>query len=195
MKDRTDSDGRSVKELKKQLRREITEELEAMPADLRRELSGRIVEKVLETREYRLARRILAYLPMDVELRLLPLLSHAVADGKEVFLPVIESRPMVFRRWFSADVEELVPGKYGIPYPPPGTPDWKPASPEDSLIIVPGLAFNHEGARLGRGRGYYDEFLKQHPGLPGIALCYSLQIRDSIPEETGDVRVDRIISE
>ncbi len=62
------------------------------------------------------------------------------------------------------------------------------------LIVVPGMAFDKEGRRLGRGKGYYDRFLAKHPGVATIGVCFSFQMLDSIPTEPHDRNMDRVLT-
>ena len=62
------------------------------------------------------------------------------------------------------------------------------------LIIVPGVAFDRQGNRLGRGRGYYDRFLCQHLDVKRIGICFDFQLVDKVPSEPFDIRMDEVIS-
>lgn len=62
------------------------------------------------------------------------------------------------------------------------------------LIIVPGVAFDHKGNRLGRGRGYYDRFLCQHLDVKRIGICFDFQLVDEVPAEPFDIRMDEVLS-
>ena len=62
------------------------------------------------------------------------------------------------------------------------------------LIVVPGVAFDRKGNRLGRGRGYYDRFLAKHPDVKRIGICFDFQLVDEVPAEPFDIRMDEVIS-
>ena len=62
------------------------------------------------------------------------------------------------------------------------------------LIVVPGMAFDRAGNRLGRGRGYYDRFLSKHPNVKRIGICFDFQLVDEVPAEPFDIRMDEVIS-
>lgn len=62
------------------------------------------------------------------------------------------------------------------------------------LIVVPGVAFDLKGNRIGRGRGYYDRFLCKHPNVRRIGICFDFQIVESVPTEPNDIRMDEIIT-
>ena len=73
-------------------------------------------------------------------------------------------------------------------------PQNEPYTGNFDLIIVPGVAFDCQGNRLGRGRGYYDRFLSQHLDVKRIGICFDFQLVDEIPTESFDIRMDEVIS-
>lgn len=62
------------------------------------------------------------------------------------------------------------------------------------LIVVPGVAFDHKGNRLGRGKGYYDRFLGQHMGVKRIGICFDFQLVEEVPAEPFDIQMDEVIT-
>ena len=73
-------------------------------------------------------------------------------------------------------------------------PQNEPYRGDFDLIVVPGVAFDRNGNRLGRGRGYYDRFLSQHLGVKRIGICFDFQLVDEVPAEPFDIRMDEVIS-
>ncbi|MCQ2270658.1 MAG: 5-formyltetrahydrofolate cyclo-ligase [Bacteroidales bacterium] len=73
-------------------------------------------------------------------------------------------------------------------------PQNEPYQGDYDLIVVPGVAFDKNGNRLGRGRGYYDRFLCQHQKVKKIGICFDFQLVDEIPTEPTDIKMDEIIS-
>ena len=73
-------------------------------------------------------------------------------------------------------------------------PQNEPYQGDYDLIVVPGVAFDKNGNRLGRGRGYYDRFLCQHQAVTKIGICFDFQLVDEIPTEPTDIKMDEIIS-
>ena len=73
-------------------------------------------------------------------------------------------------------------------------PQNEPYRGDFDLIVVPGVAFDREGNRLGRGRGYYDRFLSQHLEVKRIGICFDFQLVDEVPAEPFDIRMDEVIS-
>lgn len=73
-------------------------------------------------------------------------------------------------------------------------PQDKPYTGDYDLIVVPGVAFDRQGNRIGRGRGYYDRFLCQHLNVKRIGICFDFQLVDEVPTEPLDIRMDEVIS-
>ncbi len=119
------------------------------------------------------------------------LIGWLLYTGRNVALPVCESEGvMVF--YVIRSMEELKPGAYGILEPVGRT---MPVITDKTLCIVPGLAFTKNGARLGKGGGYYDRFLEAHPGMRTMGLTYRCLLQDTIPCEAHDCPVDVVITE
>ena len=93
-----------------------------------------------------------------------------------------------------APADFLVPGRFGIAEPPPGS--WLTELPELDLILVPGVAFDRQGGRIGWGRAFYDRLLQALPGRPvRVGVCYPFQIvADSLPLEPGDEPMDWLLT-
>lgn len=154
------------------------------------ELSARISERVLMLPEYQKAKRVLCYASVRQEVNTSALLREILRSGRELYLPrVAPSRELVAVKL--TDPEAMALGAFGIREPSGGEiiePD------RLDLIIVPGLAFDRRGGRLGYGAGYFDRFLSRCAGLVA-ALAFEFQMVDQIPLEPHDVPVDRVITE
>ena len=86
------------------------------------------------------------------------------------------------------------PGRYGIPEPDEGSPSVTPE--EIDVLLVPGLAFTREGARLGQGGGFYDRFMPRlRSGTPRVGLCHSWQVFEDLPTGPHDVGVTHVVTE
>ncbi|MEI6279846.1 MAG: 5-formyltetrahydrofolate cyclo-ligase [Verrucomicrobiae bacterium] len=109
-------------------------------------------------------------------------------EGKRVALPRVEGDGFSLH-WVTCR-EELVPGRFGILEPRQTAP---PAGISFDLILVPGMAFDREGRRLGRGRGYYDRFLASATGLVA-GVCFDDQLAPAVPHEPHDARMDAVIT-
>ena len=132
---------------------------------------------------------IMLYSALPDEVPTQILMDELVAQGKTVLLPrVISDTDMELHRYTGK--QDLQTGAYGI-LEPTGEPftDYKAID----IAIVPGMAFDAEGHRLGRGKGYYDRFLSRVPYLYKIGLCFSWQMVDHIPCDEHDVVMDEVI--
>lgn len=148
-------------------------------------------ENLLTSRVWRKAARVGLYMAIRNEASTDLLLKAALGAGKQVWLPKITDRAnriMRFRQCLSR--EELRPGPWGIPEPQAG-----PETENLDLIVMPGLAFDKRGNRLGYGAGYYDRCLASIHGATLIGLCLAFQIVDHIPAESWDKPVAAICSE
>lgn len=135
--------------------------------------------------------RVAAFYPMKDEVDIWPLLESLTGDGVRVYLPHVISGEEFELREYTGKAS-LVVGRFGIPEPQGASYD----GPLD-LVLVPGVAFDTEGNRLGRGRGYYDRFLrkikKEIPGVKILGICFPYQISEEIPLGNGDEKVDSVI--
>ena len=173
---------------KKALRREIGAKKRAMSAEEIERASARLAEKFFQTELYRQAKAIYGYLSYNQEVRTEPILRRAQADGKRVAVPKVCGDEMRFL-WLD-DLQQVAPGAYGIPEP---IADGPVAMDETALVLMPGLAFDPEGRRLGYGGGFYDRYLADQPNHPLVALCYSFQLLDHLETEAHDVPVDLVV--
>lgn len=164
----------------------------SLAPEVRREFSRRICLHLVSLKEFQEAGTILFFVPFDAEVDLLPALGRALLEGKRVGLPrtLISRKALVFHQLFT--LGELVPGPYGIPEPPATNPRLFPERSE--LILVPGLAFDRRGYRLGYGGGFYDRVLGRVRALK-VAPAFSLQIVEEIPREEHDLPVDVLVTE
>lgn len=175
---------------KQQLRRYIRQQKETMPESEILRRSRILVSRLEKEPVYRNAAAIYGYYPFNQEVRLLPLLEDALAQGKRVALPRVARGQMQF--FFIPSLADTIPGYRGIREPAPFCP---PANDPTALVILPGLAFDHSGNRLGYGGGFYDRFLSREPGHPTIALCYDFQMVDILETDTFDHPADRVLWE
>ena len=138
---------------------------------------------------YKAAKSIYGYMPYNQEVRTIPIMRQAQADGKRVAVPKVYGDTMKFL-WLD-DLDAVAPGAYNIPEPIADGPE---ADDETALVLMPGLAFDPEGHRCGYGGGFYDKFLAAHPNHPTIALCYGFQMLDHLDVDAHDIPVDAVLS-
>lgn len=170
------------------LRRQIREKKRAMtPAEIE-EKSRRLGELFLRSEAYRQAQTIYGYLPYNQEVRTVPMLEQALADGKRVAVPKCYADEMRFI--YLTDLTQVEKGYAGIPEPIADAPV---AQDETALVLMPGLAFDRQGHRIGYGGGFYDKFLEKEPNHPTVALCYDFQVLEYLETEDFDIPVGTVI--
>ncbi|PDV97208.1 5-formyltetrahydrofolate cyclo-ligase [Candidatus Chloroploca asiatica] len=175
---------------KQQLRRVMRQRREALAG---REMHTQALCAHLERLpSYQAALTLHTFLPMQSEPDLRPLLRQALAQGKRVAVPVVEPDGTLANSWIrSLDPAAFVTGRFGTLYPTMR----EPAEPGTwQITLVPLLAFDAEGYRLGYGKGYYDRLLAMSPGLH-IGIAFACQQVAQVPRETHDVPVDLIVTE
>ena len=173
---------------KKELRRMIREQKRAMTeAEIvsRSEALGKLF---LASEAYKNAGTIYGYLPYNQEVRTVPMLEQALRDGKRVAVPKCYGDEMRFI--FMDDLSKVEKGYAGIPEP---IADEPVADDVTALVLMPGLAFDPEGHRIGYGGGFYDKFLEAEPGHPTLALCYEFQMLPHLETEEHDIPVDYVL--
>ena len=173
---------------KKELRRQIREKKKAMTQEQIENASERLAELFYATSQYQNARVIYGYLPYNQEVRTVPMLQRALDDGKKIAVPKIFGDTMRFI--YLTDLSGVAPGYAGIPEP---VADGPVAQERDALVLMPGLAFDKHGNRMGYGGGFYDQFLAAEPEHPTVALCYAFQMVPSIPRQDHDIPVDLVL--
>ena len=172
---------------KTELRRMIREKKRAMTVAEIEKKSARLGELLRASEAYQKADSIYGYLPYNQEVRTTPMLRQAQLDGKRVAVPKCYGDEMRFI-WLD-DLDRVEKGYANIPEP---IDDGPIADDPTALVLMPGLAFDPEGHRIGYGGGFYDKFLakEMHPTL---ALCYDFQMLDHLETEEFDIPVDTVL--
>jgi len=173
---------------KKSLRKKIREQKRAMTPEQIQQISEKLGELFRASEQYRNAKTIYGYLPYNQEVRTVPMLQRALDEGKKVAVPKVYGDEMRFI--YLNDLNRVEKSDYGIPEP---IEDGPVADDETALVLMPGLAFDKEGHRIGYGGGYYDKFLAAEPTHPTLALCYEFQMVEQLPTEEFDIPVDCVI--
>lgn len=173
---------------KKALRKQIREKKRVMTPDQIEIASRKLTEQFLASEAYREAKTLYGYLPYNQEVRTVPILEQALADGKQVAVPKVYGDEMRFI--YLTDLSQVATGYAGIPEP---IADGPIADDPTALVLMPGLAFDREGHRIGYGGGFYDKFLSSEPNHPTVALCYAFQMVEELPTEEFDIPVDCVL--
>ena len=173
---------------KQALRKQIREQKRAMTPEEIERSSARLGELFAASSMYREAKTIYGYLPYNQEVRTVPMLQRALREGKRVAVPKVYGEEMRFI--YLEDFSRVAPGYAGIPEP---VDDGPVADDQTALVLMPGLAFDPAGHRIGYGGGFYDKFLASEPEHPTLALCYAFQMRPQLETEEFDIPVDCVL--
>lgn len=171
-----------------QLRKYIREQKRAMSEGQICAAGRRLRALFLQSRQYRDAKTVYGYMPYNQEVRTVPILEQALADGKRVAVPKVYGEEMRFI--YVTDFDGMEKSDFGIPEP---VSDGPVADDPTALVLMPGLAFDKDGHRVGYGGGFYDKFLEAEPNHPTVALCYDFQVLPQIPVDDYDIPVDLVL--
>ena len=170
------------------LRKQIREQKRAMTEAQIVDASARLGALFAECPAYKAAKTIYGYLPYNQEVRTVPMLERALQEGKRVAVPKVYGEEMKFI--YISDLSAVEKGYAGIPEP---VADEPVADDPTALVLMPGLAFDKEGHRIGYGGGFYDRFLAEEPNHPTVALCYDFQVLPKLETEEFDIPVDCVL--
>ena len=188
---------------KASLRRYFSDLRRGLTPDERHAAEAAMYEKLFSLPAWREAPVICGYISVRGELNTDPILQRATAEGKTVALPVTvtgaaEGR-MVFRALPNGDFSRLTPARFGIPEPDESCPSLTGDGFTRALILIPALAFDENGYRLGYGGGYYDRFLSflREAEIPHttVGLAYSVCRAATLPRNAHDIPVHIILDE
>ena len=177
---------------KNELRKYIREQKRHFTQQQLGEMSLRIMSSVLSHPRVLEADTILMYHSLPDEVNTHSALDQLLAMGKKVLLPkVISDTEMTIHEYTGQD--SLKPSEpYGILEPT--TPELSIFNSQFSIVVVPGMAFDKQGHRLGRGKGYYDRFLSRVPNIYKLGVCFPFQMLEVVPSEPTDVVMDEVIT-
>ncbi len=176
--------------MKNKLKNDVLEKRNSLAQEEILEISRKIEDKLFSLEHYKKSRVVMFFVSFNSEVHTHGMIKRALQD-KTVIVPKVvqnEIEPSII-----LDFDSLLPsGRFGILEP---IEAMKIAYKSIGLILVPGIAFDKEGHRIGYGHGYYDKFLKKVPKAIKIGLAFDSQIIDKIPNEQHDVPVDLVVTE
>ena len=176
-------------EEKQAIRKQIFTARKACTDQQIEDLSRMITKRVAALPEFCQAERIMAYADYNHEVMTGFLIEEAWKSGKEVAVPKVVGKDMVFYKL--TDFKQLAPGYFGIPEPSQGEiVHW-----DQALMIMPGVAFDRKNNRVGYGGGFYDRFLEKNPDILRVAVAFDFQILDQVPVWPTDIRPQIIVTE
>ncbi len=181
---------------KKELRRQVIAERDQLTDEEITAKSASVAERLYSLPAFQQAETVMFFVSFGSEVDTRPMVEEAISRGKTVLAPkaLPQSRELIPSRIIGWE-SDLMPGYYNILEPRAGA--LRPYEPEQiDLLLVPGVAFDLKGNRLGYGGGYYDRFfLLLKPGTPVAALVFDLQIVPQVPVDEWDRPVDFVITE
>ena len=177
------------------LREQLIAARDALPPATRRELSARITPQLLTLDAYRQASCVLAYMSFGSEFDTAALVTDVLASGKQLCLPRVDRNTRRLElHYIEHPASDLQAGTWGIREPRAACPPANLARID--FVLLPGVAFTPQCDRLGYGGGFYDRLIPRFAQRPPlVAASFALQIRDAIPLDANDQRVDVVITE
>jgi len=177
------------------LRRQLIAARDALPPATRRELSARITPQLLALDAYRQASCVLAYMSFGSEFDTAALVTDALASGRQLCLPRVDRNTRRLELHYVENPDrDLQTGTWGIREPRAECPPADLARID--FVLLPGVAFTPQCDRLGYGGGFYDRLIPRFAQRPPlVAASFALQIRDTVPLDANDQRVDVVITE
>lgn len=183
---------------KKKIRKDILDIRNNMGADEKKEKDNIIRTNFLESSYYKESKNIFIYISYNSEIDTIHIINKALCDRKNIFVP----RTIFETKWMDAvqitSLDNMKKDRYGIPEPDDTAENIDPDKLD--MIVVPGVAFDRNGGRIGYGAGYYDRYFKKisdnrRNDVKKIVLAYEFQVIDKVPMDEQDVRIDCIITE
>ncbi|MCQ2310645.1 MAG: 5-formyltetrahydrofolate cyclo-ligase [Paludibacteraceae bacterium] len=178
----------STHKAKGKIRAIDTQKRRILTPEVIKEESEKVVARIEEMQHFRDAKVIMLYYPVHNEVDLRSLVSK-YENEKTFLFPALTHRSHHVEARVYEHHTPFVKGAFGIPQPK--TQAYKGSI---DLILVPGISFDKQHWRVGRGGGYYDRFLKHYLTAFKIGVCYDFQLHEKVPHWLGDKRMDRIIT-
>lgn len=174
---------------KQELRKEIRSRKRQFTSQKLREQSFPVVMRLLSHPRIKTAKTIMLYYSLPDEVDTHTLVDSLLVSGKQILLPHVTGEgTMELRRYTGPS--DLALGAYNIMEPTGELFDDYAAI---DLAVIPGVAFDREGNRMGRGKGYYDRLLPKLGGTYKIGICLPFQLVEQIPTDEHDVKMDEVI--
>ncbi|MCG3123625.1 MAG: hypothetical protein GIKADHBN_02046 [Phycisphaerales bacterium] len=183
-----------VTERKRRLRRDMIERLAALAPAEAASQSLLMADLIARQPWFRRRGPLMTFLATPQEPDLTTVLEREIASGRTVTAPRMDWNACTIEPHRVADLDrDLVPARHGLREPGPDCPR-VPVS-ELEVVLVPAVAFDHAGTRLGRGGGFYDRFLSR-PDLRAlrVGVVFDLQILDQVPRQAHDARMDLVLT-
>lgn len=185
-----------IRAAKNELRTAMKTLLMAIPQDDAERASVSVLSKLENLKQWEKSDIVLAFLSMKDEIDTTIILRKALRQGKILAVPKVVGPDLIFCQITDLK-KDTAPGAFGILEPVTGLPEIniKTLSGRQCVALVPGLAFDKENFRLGRGKGFYDRFLASAgDSVYKIGIGYSFQLVERVPKEDHDLQLDTVVT-
>ena len=154
-----------------------------------KEKSDRICQNIISSNLFQQAEKMLVYAPLGNEVDICPVMEEGWRQQKRIAFPKVFGETM---RYFEiSSFSQLEEGTFHVMEPVETNPiDW-----EEALVLVPGVAFDRQGSRMGYGKGYYDRFFEGKTDCVKVGVAYELQVADQLPTEENDLPMEYLVTE
>ena len=179
---------------KKNLRKEILEKLHNISGKEKERKVAELKNKLFSLEEFKKAKCVMFYVSKHYEVNTHEMIDEAIAMGKKIVVPITFKEEKMLRPSELKDRKnELIEGHFGVHQP--HERHIRPVPIEEiDLMVIPGIAFDKCGHRLGHGGGYYDRFLeKTPPQVFTVGLAFNFQVVDELPRHDKDIPVDKVL--
>lgn len=188
---------------KEEIRRQMKVKRDSLSPEKQEKLNKKILDRLFQTEAYKKCEMIFSYMSFRSEVDTKEIIRLALLDGKKVYLPRVKKDTMDFYEIFH--MNDLIISSYGIPepqetqnlcYKTSATEQLEDNTKFQKLMLLPGLAFDLSGCRIGYGAGYYDRYLAANRAsfFYKMALAYDIQVVDPIPSDKFDIKADAILT-
>lgn len=183
---------------KKILRKEILEKRDNINIDKKEKMDKAIINRFYESKYYKEAKKIFIYISFGSEINTREIINVALKENKKIYVPRTELKTKIMDAVEISSLNSLKESSYGILEP---SKENKSVDPNElDLIVVPGVAFDRNGGRMGYGAGFYDIYFKKInkenvKKITKLALAYDMQVIEMVPMNEDDIPVDYIVTE
>lgn len=178
---------------KNQIRAEAIQARQSIPRDRLLAQSQTVIRSLTSQNEYAAARAVATYVSKEDEVQTLELIAQMLSEGKRVVVPRVDGPSGNLLFFEIHGLGDLSPGRFGVLEPAPG-PSAVPLA-ECDIVIVPLVAWDERGYRIGYGRGYFDRALARRGASVSVGLAMETQRVPEVPVEPSDVPLDVIVTE
>lgn len=183
-----------MKAEKRDVRQKMLLTRKKIKKELRAKKSAEIINRLVSLDEFQGVKRVMVYVNFQEEVETRRLIEYFWEQHVEVVVPICDPKKRELNASLLYSFDELAPGNFGVLEPTKQAIRLVDVDTID-LIIVPGLAFDRHGGRIGYGAGYYDRFFERTPDATIIAVAYAEQIIANVPMEPHDKRMPYIVTD